>query len=254
MKYTLLEMVQTILSSMDSDEVETISDTPESYQVAVVIRTAYMDIVSRPDLPEHFDLVQLTETDSTTPVKMTVPDEVANIQWLKYNKETIGDTNLQMRAVIYKPLPDFLEMMYMIPEDGSNVETFSETIGNATVPFLYYNDKAPTYYTSYDDYTIIFDSYDSDVDTYLTSAKTLAYARTVIPFTMSDNFTPDLDEGQFALLLNEAKSLAWAELKQTSHAKAEQAARRGWVRLERTKHRAAVPDPLDALPNYGRGK
>ena len=53
MKYTLLEMTQDILSNMSSDEVNSISDTPESLQVATIIKQKYYDIVSRGDLPEH---------------------------------------------------------------------------------------------------------------------------------------------------------------------------------------------------------
>ena len=46
MKYTLLAIVQEILSDMDSDEVNSIDDTVESQQVASIVRSAYMAIMS----------------------------------------------------------------------------------------------------------------------------------------------------------------------------------------------------------------
>ncbi len=68
---------------------------------------------------------------------------------------------------------------------------------------------------------------------------------------------PELLPQQFQLLINEAKSLAWAELKQVPHQKAELSARRNWRHLQRT--RKSVPDGtfnskvnFDRLPNFAR--
>ena len=61
---TLLRLVQDILSSLDSDEVNSISDTPESLQVANIVRTTYEDLVSLLDLPEHFSFFELTTAGS----------------------------------------------------------------------------------------------------------------------------------------------------------------------------------------------
>jgi len=68
---------------------------------------------------------------------------------------------------------------------------------------------------------------------------------------------PELLPQQFQLLINEAKSLAWAELKQVPHQKAELSARRNWRHLQRT--RRSVPDGtfnnkvgFDRLPNFAR--
>lgn len=253
MKYTLLELVQEVLSSMDSDEVNSITDSTESLQVAKVIRSTYFSILERANLPEHYGLVNLTASgDSTKPVQMTLPSDVNELLWLKYNKETATDTDLNMVPVDYMALPDFLSMTYMLSESDTNVDTMTHTAGAHSYTFMYRNDKAPDYYTAFDDGTLIFDSYDNTVDTTLQSSKTLGYARLVIPFTMSNTFTPDLDENQFNLLLNEAKALAWAELKQAQHAKAEQTARRGWVTLQKNKEAVDKRSFFDKLPNYGR--
>src|SRR5882757_6715281 len=90
MKYTLLELTQDILSGMSSDEVNSISDTSESLQVATIIKQKYFDIINRVPLPEHEQLIQLDPSlDADSPVLMFVPQGIADIKWLKYfNSDT----------------------------------------------------------------------------------------------------------------------------------------------------------------------
>ena len=54
------------------------------------------------------------------------------------------------------------------------------------------------------------------------------------------------------LLLNEAKALAWTELKQAQHPKAELNSKRGWTSLQRTKHATETLSDFDKLPYFGR--
>lgn len=253
MKYTLLDMTQTILSSMDSDEVNSISDNTEANQVATVIRTVYYDLIDRLNLPEHYSLITLDASgEPLKPVLMTVPSTVAHIKWLKYDYATDEDPDKNMQDLKFLALEDFLNMSYQKDIDETYVDSFTQTIGSDTFTILYDNDSAPHYYTTFDDHYVLFDSYDSDVDGTLQKSKTLACARLYIPFEMEDNFTPDLDDAQFTLLLNEAKSLAWLELKQTQHPKAEQNARRGWVRSQKDKYAIEGLSDFDKLPNFGR--
>jgi len=254
MKYTLLEMVQEILSSMTSDEVNSITDTVESEQVAHAIRQCYYDIVSNSNIPEHYDIFNLLASgDANLPTVMTKPDDIENILWVKYDNQTATDTDINYQPVTWMPLAEYLEYTQAFDVDNSNVETATYTSGAETYTLFYNNDHAPRYFTSFDDNTLFFDSYDSGVDTTLQGSKTQCYGERSQTFSLADNFTPDLDERQFALLLNEAKSLCWLEMKQTAHQKAEQQARRGWRGMQRTKH--AIPGQRgywQDYPDYGR--
>lgn len=252
MKYTLLELVQLIASSMDSDEVNSIGDSVESLQIANCIRTAYFDIVGRAKLPEHFSLITLDAGTTTKPVLMTLPSTISEIVWLKYNKILAVGDPLLMDLVDPLPLSEFLHRMHMLDEDESNVDTFTHTVGTDTFTVLYQNDKQPTYYTTFDDGSVLFDSFDSDIEANLQKSNTLCYGKLVIPFSLSDTFTPDLDEAQFALLLNESKSLAWAELKQADHGIAERNSRRGWTHLQKSKNAIKLESDFDKLSNFGR--
>lgn len=255
MHYTLLEMTQAILSSIDGDEVNSISDTTESAQVAKLIETTYWDIMSRGAFPRNFTFYTLDPSgDPTQPTIMYLPDDRLTIEWIRYNIATTDDPSANFRDIQFMDLSQFLERMYQLNSEEDNVDSFSLTVpAGDDVTLLARSDKHPEYYTTFNDDTLIFDSYDSDEDTALQSSKTMVYGEKMPVWTESDNFTPDLPANQFTLLLNEAKSLAWAELKQAQNAKAEQRARKGWVVSQKNKRNVNHPrNELDRLPNYGR--
>lgn len=256
MKFTLLEMTQEILSSMDSDEVNAIDDTPESLQVATIIRRCYLDIASRLNLNEHFDFFKLTASgDSSLPTVMYRPDSVDQLLWIKYDKKLAASDPSDFKDVRYLEPQVFLERMFGLNSSETNVSTSTLTIGADDYTLLYKTNSAPNYWTSVDDYTLLFDSYNSDLDTTLQNAKTHCYGLLNTSFTLSDTFVPDLDSQQFSLLINDAKALAWAELKQATHARAERESKRQYVRALHNKR--ALPSnhaygEYFNLPDYGR--
>lgn len=261
MKYTLLELTQAVLSSMDSDEINSINDTVESQQVVEVIKTVYDDILSRGDLVANKTPFNLTaSTDPLKPILMTKPEGIERIEWIKYDVQGLGDTVPAWTDMTYLPPVDFIDFMHSGNMEGTEIESFTHAMDGFVLTFTYRNDTPPHYYTSFNDNEIFFDSYDSEVDSTLQASKSLCYGSKVTDFTRSDSFAfPGLQPQQFALLLNEAKSLAWAELKQTEHGKAEQAARRNWRHLQ--KSRQEIPNSpimtnnassFDRLPNFAR--
>lgn len=261
MKYTLLEITQTVLSSMDSDEVSSINDTVESQQVVEVIKSVYDDIISRSDLKSNSTLFNLTPSnDNTKPILMQKPPGIDKIEWIKYDCRRDTDLTPNWTYMRYATPEEFLHMMHQANTTETNIESFTQTFtGPYNITFTYRNDNAPTWFTSFDDDLIFFDSYDTAVDTTLQSAKTVAYGTKISDFVKSDTYVPALHPQQFALLINEAKSLAWAELKQTVHAKAEAMARKNWVHLQKTRDQVPDPDNFNGgdhnftkIPNFAR--
>lgn len=256
MKQTLLDLTQDILSALDSDEVNSINDTPEAMQVARTIKTVYNDIISRANLPEHFDLFELNASgDVTKPTLMYRPANMQNMLWLKYDKRAASDTASNFLPVQYLTPEEFTDRMVNYgSQTQSDILSYNISTANAsTIEITCLNNKAPDFYTSFDDNMLIFDSYDVTVDTTLMKSKTLCYGEYEPVFTMSDSFVPDLDSRQFSLLYNEAKALCFAELKQTENARAERAAKRGWVTLGHQKSSIPTnPSYRDTLPSYGK--
>jgi hypothetical protein len=251
MKLSLLELTQNILSSMDSEEINSVSDTTEAKQVTKVLETVYYNIIARSNLPEHRQIFSLDASGETAlPVVMYRPDHVTKLEWIKYNIEDEEPVTEPFYAyVTLLPLQQFRDMTDSFDPTEDDVEQLS--LNGFT--FFYKNDKMPEFCTVINDDTLIFDSYDSEVDDTLQASKTVCYGVIAPTFdTDDDNFIPDLDEQQFPLLLNEAKSLAFLELKQMTHEKAEQESRRQWRTLQRTKQLADVPTSFDQLPNFGR--
>lgn len=280
MKLTLLQLTQNILSSLNSDEVNSISDTPESLQVAEVIRTTYFNIVSRVGTEEHYQLLQLDPSlDPTTPVMMYVPQGVSDVKWIKYfNSNPLSSppttsthgVNVDIvpglpsaapaapgyTEVRILPVEDFLDEVSSFNIYDYNVATFtfndaSNNFTNAH-SFNYKVDQQPSNCCIISNFYVIFDSYDRTQDTTLQASKSQMYGQIIPVFTMSDNFVPNLAEEQFPLLLNEAKSLAFFEIKQSPHPKAEQEAKRGWGYVQKNKSLINRPSYFDELANFGR--
>lgn len=219
-KLTVLAMVQDILSDLDSDEVNSINDTIEAMQVAQIIKTTYFNIMDGRDWPHLSQIFKLEASGTTTrPTHMKLPENVVDITIVKYNKRKTTDTFDRMEDVKYKTPEDFLTLVNQRKSDATNILVVTDTTG-ITLNIL--EDTAPTYFTSFDDEYVIFDSYDNTIDSTLQSSKTQCHGKVEPTFTVSDTFIPDIPTQMFSYLLNEAKSTAFLILKQAPNQKAEQ--------------------------------
>jgi len=247
-KMTVLEMVQDILSDMDSDEVNSISDTVESMQVAQVIKTTFYEIIDGVDVWPHLEtLVQLEGLGLTAkPTHMQLPETLSFIEWIKYNKRTATDTKDKYTTVAYKSPSDFMDYLNLRDSSASTTTVVTDF---SSVSLNIRNDYAPTYWTSFDDDYIVFDSHDSAVDTTLIASKTQAHGPRDVSLTLTDGAVPDLPSNAFSYLLAEAKSTCFNTLKQSANAKEEQKSKRQRYRLSNTKHRI---DRSIEFAGYGR--
>lgn len=217
---TLLEMTQDILSDMDSDEVNSINDSTEALQVAQIIKSTYYTIVDGRDFAWLKEMFQLDASGTVSrPTYMRLPETIIDLDWVKYNARKATDTKDKYTKVEYKLPEDFLYITDQRDSSASNVQTVTDPSGTK---IYVYNDRAPKYFTSFDDDTLVFDSFDSGIDSYLQNSKTQCYGKRSVVFTMSDTFTPDLPVQMFSYLLNEAKSNCFVTLKQVANVKAEQ--------------------------------
>lgn len=255
MKLTLLDITQDILSSMDSDEVNSISDTEEAYQIARIVRENYFNLVANSELPEHKTFFQLNATGIDTPTIMKKPDDVIDIEYIKYDQRLDHETETRFNYVYRMSQFDFMNMMEMFPTDEDGYEDFTLQLGGDNIHLKCRTDKHPQFYTAYTDNYIIFDSYDAGMEANLQKSNTMCYGYKEQPFDMVDDFVPNLDHRQFSLLLSESKAQAFIELKQAQNVNAERKARENRIMTQKNKRN--VPgeiDEYDRLPNYGRSR
>jgi len=249
MKRTVLDYSQSIASALGSDEFNSISDTPESLQIAECVKTSFYNLASRANLPEQKKPFQLdASTDILEPILMFVPDGVKSIDWIKYFDSTVDTYNY----VTILPMQQFVDYVNGYNVTDPNVDTLNFTVNSEIFKFNYKNNFTPRYCTVVSNFYVIFDSYNAVVDDTLQSTNTMCYGLFSPVFLMEDTFIPDLDDHQVALLLNEAKSLAFFELKQMPHTKAEQEIKRQMTSLQRDKSVDNKPSYFNQLPDFGR--
>ena len=243
---TLIEMVTDILSDMDSDVVTSYLDTVESEQVAQILKTTYFNMIDGRDWPHLYQPFRLTESSATTPTHMTFGNTVMNVDYVKYNIRTATDTKDRYIEIKFMEPKAFMGMLDARDSSATNVDQTTDASG---ILLNIYNDRAPSYYTSFDEETVIFDSYDIGVDTYLTTAKNQCYGKIYPTVTLSDSFYFDLPTEAFSWLLSEAKATCALTLKQSQNPKAEQVAvtQRRRMSQEAWKIRNGI-----TYPDYGR--
>jgi hypothetical protein len=236
MKMTVLEMVQDILSAIEADDVNSISDTPEGDQVALIIRDVYFQMLTWATTPElhnaYFNLEGLSDTNQPNYLKL--PTNITELYWWKYDIQDTEDTQAVYANVKYLCTEDFFE--HVMKRDSSETEVISVTTNDGVDLFIY-NDRNPEYYTILNDEFIVCDAYDSAIETTLQGSKTVAAGQQEPTFTLSDSFTPSLDANLFPYLLAEAKAIAFVELKQTESGKHERISREQKIRHQNQRNR-----------------
>lgn len=287
MQSTLLEMVQDILSAMDSDEVNSIDDTIESQQVARIIKNCYNDLISNIEFPDDYSLVQLDPSlDGTKPAVMYIPKTVENIEWVRYNKQgnptsgsstaqswttpdgvtvyfgtaeanfgsaATGGDYQQFTTLKYLPREAFLDMIQAFNDTESNITSYTIDQNGLNIPLLCRNDKMPDYWTVLNNRTIVFDSFDVTVETTLEASRTMCYGKLAHTFAYADAWLIPLDTKYMSLLFNEAKATCFAELKQMPNARAEKMARVAKIKSQKQKKAAPYGEAaIDDTADYGR--
>lgn len=233
---TLLEIVQDILSDMEDDEVNSISDTSSSESTARIVRTCYYELVDELNLPGNDRLVELEAvSDPNRPNYLKLPDSYIALHWFKYDNQDVR----------YLSPWEFLRFT---ENRGTGVDVVD--FGGVTLKID--NTSQPTYWTSFDDKYIVLDSFDSGVDSTLQQSKTQAFVQVEFDFRLNDDTVPDLPSRLFPTLLSKAKARSFVAFKQVSNVKEDQAERRGLVRHQNDMIRTNGPRPMDRLPNYAK--
>lgn len=220
-RMTLLDMVKSILSAMVSDPVNSITDsaetTEEALVVAEIIKDTYYELLGR----EQWDFLKSMGVldaygNVDFPNYLVSPVSVSQLRNVRYNVTKVSDTNTKIKDMLYRTPEDFLDHIYNRNSSDSNIQLVEDPSG---IPLFIRTDKAPEYYTSFDDKNLVFDSYDNTVDSALQSSKSVVIFTKSPAWEVDDDFIPELPIQMFPLLLAEAKQAAFNYLKQSDSPK-----------------------------------
>jgi len=206
---TLLEIVQSTLSSMDSDLVNSIGDTQESEQIALLAQEQYLELATYQRIPQFEQLTQLEGlSDSTRATVMRIPKGATDIADVRYRRVR-NDGTEYMESLEQLAKSDFLDEQLRLNqiETGTNVLP-----DNILVPYRI--DRGPRCFTTFDDEYIVFDSIDLSVDDTLHSDASMVLAYVVPEFQLEDNFVPPVPLKMLSQYMNMIKEIAHHEQKQ----------------------------------------
>lgn len=246
-KMTMLEMTQDVLNDIDGDFVNSIDDTEEAMSVAAIIKSTYLALMSNRNWAHLRQLIQLTPTtDLSKPTHMVVPAEVKEIDFINYNSAVDGATKVDYQPMTWRDPDEFLQITNNYDNSQDNVTTVVDSSG---VVLQILNDTAPTIYTSFDDSTLIFNAYDSKVESNLTSTKIQSMAYIMPSLSIGDDVYPDLPDEAFSALVEGAKSKASWKLRQVSDqaSMAESKRQNKWLARKNRRVNNGF-----TYPNYGR--
>lgn len=248
MRMSLLDMVQDILSDMDSDEVNSINDTVEALQVAQIVKSTYFLMCSNRNWGDEKALKTLDHIGQLErPNYLVIPSNMKELTLLSYNiMNSFDNKDNEYRELKYLFPDQFLRKVSNKPSTATNYIAVEDFGGSK---FYVRNDAHPTYWTSFDDKHIITDSYNSNEDLTLVASRTRALVVMGPTWEMRDTFVPKLPIEGYAALLAEAKSTAFLVLKQMQNAKAEVASQKQQRWLARKN---STVNPGVRYQTYGR--
>ena len=191
---TLLDVVQRYLNATGGFFVNSIGETEESEQVALVAQEVYERLVE--DLPyRQFkrNWGQLDSVaDNTKPNYLQINDDIDRISESEvyYNMATEDDTaTIDYQRVEYLEPLEFLNRI----NKNSDIDTAAEIITDFSgVEYVISNDRHPSYCTSFDGVYIVFDAYRSQMDDTLMASKSQIMYMQAEPFLMQDDFVVPL--------------------------------------------------------------
>jgi hypothetical protein len=251
-KLTLLQLVQKTMEALNLEEINSISDSPDAEQIAQIAQDSYYELLNQSDWPHTIRLGQLESVgDADKPNYLRIPDEVTRIDTFKYDATLTDDDDLPVDLIEIKDVKwispvEFLHLTQSRNTEVDEIETITDFNG---VRYHVYNDRAPSYWTSFDDVYVVCDAYNSDVESTLQGNKSQALMKWIENVVITDDLLISAPSHFFQTWLAETKSTAFIYMKQETSPKDEQRARRGLAVLRRNSSRT---NQDDGKVRYGR--
>lgn len=245
-KLTILEFVQQMAEAIEADEVDTLGETLEADALLTILKQTYNEVLDRRDWEFLRDrVVQLDPRDAADVLQINqlrIPAGVTAIQCLRYLSKEGKYTDLT-----YLQPCDFIAQLHGRNSGDSNITTVTNDDG---VPMFIFNDKAPQFYTSFDEESIAFDGFETvrGIGNQIADTVIVGNIKPTADF-VTPTATLPIPERMNSLILNEAIATANYRLRQTSDPRSERLARRQNIKMRELEPRTQRDQ---AEKNYGR--
>lgn len=205
-KKTLLQLAQQASTLCKADPLTDILSDDFGITFTEIVEIVYEQMTVKYDIAAHWELTELDAlSDLTKPNYMAIPSGTKDVSWIKYNIQTAADAGRN----IWKNIP-YCSPEEFIDRTESRDNTKAEVIvvedfdgGDLHI----YNDRAPSYWTTFEDNYVIFDSYNSAEDTTLQATKSQVYALREPVFVQDNAHILNLPDNLFPILLADAVEL-----------------------------------------------
>ena len=253
-KYTLLEIVTSVLDSMGGDQISTIEGSAvpeEALQIISVAKDLYFFMATDQEWKHLKVTKQLTAlADITHPSHMQFPSGLESVEVVKYDvREAVAD-QLQFQEIDFIEDPSqFLFKLHSRDSTETTIDTITD-FGGATL--LIKNDSAPSFWTTFDDDYVVFDAYDSNLETSLVAAKSVVVGVTEPTWTETDAFVPNMPGKMFPTYLETLKAICHEDIQKEASAWHTKLSEKGNTRLSQKNTKTKNPNGVNRRPHYGR--
>jgi len=247
MKLTLLQVINYYMDHTDGFRSSTIDDNIEAQQVASIAEKVFYDLDN--DVFGNGKLESLVQlealADNTKPNYLKLPDEALDIRNDAVFYNTTSDiAEILMNEVDYLSPIEFLRFI-----GNKKVKTTNQVVTDfGGYKMTIDNNKSPEYFTSFDDSHLVFDSYDSAVDSTLQQSKSGVITQLQRSFVPSDTYIIDFPEWFHTTYLNQVMSEASMALREEPLPTIARMARMGIIKAKK-KTRIGERRPIK---DYGR--
>ena len=243
-KRTILTLVQEIGEGIDTDEIDSLNETEEVVRIVNILEQTLKEVLDRKTWEFMKGKVRQLDArvDATQLNTLLIPADVTRITCLRY-KDDFG----KFYDVTYMTACDFIAMMQARTATEADITAIANSDGvelnvRTTVP--------PQNWTSFDEETITFDSYNVATGSGNLIADSVIIAD-VMPVTDFTDPTAVLNipERMETLVFNEALVTCNYRLRQTADPRADRVARRQNISLRENEH---ITKKDKQVTTYGR--
>ena len=247
MPRTLLYTVQRVLEKLNLDPVNSLADTEDSILVAREAESTFYDLLTRAEWRNNVDLLSIESfSDLTNPTTLRITENISHISSVRYDVTTPDDLHKSIRSLIWLEPEDFLERAYSHNTDTDNVIEVSYK----GKPLFVVNDRMPTYYTSFDNSTLVLDSYDSAVEDTVIGSKTICYGEIEPSWLETDGFVIPVQDSVYPLFLAMLTSACSMYMNSEISQEDERRQARGISRMRREQNKTE----LEYFPKFHYGR